>query len=362
MAEVEKRGDRGSHRAIGVIARPCVALAALLAGSSCDGGGPQPARFASGASGTAPLLLRLDETFVYWIELTDLPAPGMEPDAPIRRLPKTSPGSPSSETIGSGLEVTASAGDVWWVEDQAALAVSHRDPGGTVTVVFQRDGASLAGLARNARFLYLTLFDPTAAEWQLDAIAAADGSAALLASQPAGSAEFGKVIADESDVYWTVTPPFGSSGTGEIRRLPVDGGPVETFETSASIPIQLVGGADTVYWFAAPMTGLFAPSGNLFAKPKGGGATVTLASAGSFRDMAADDRFVYWSEADRAIALDPIIKKVPVAGGDAVPFAAAAPGMVDARSLVADDRDLYWIEAASDSGPGPGAILRAPSR
>jgi hypothetical protein len=308
-------------------------------------------------SGTAPLLLRLDETFVYWIEPTDLSPIGL-----IRRLPKTSPGSPSSETIGTGLDLTASAGDVWWVEDQLPVVVSHRDPGGNVTVVFQRDGASLAGLAQNARYLYLTLFDSTAAEWQLHSIAAADGSAALLASQPGGSAEFGEVMADESHVYWTVMPPLGATGTGEIRRLPVDGGAVETFEASASIPIRLVGGADAVYWFAAPTTGLFAPSGSLFAKPKGGGATVTLAAAGSFRDMAADDRFVYWSEADRAISLDPIIKKVPVAGGAAVPFAAAAPGMVDARSLVADDRDLYWIESASDNGPGQGAILRAPSR
>jgi hypothetical protein len=130
------------------------------------------------------------------------------------------------------------------------------------------------------------------------------------------------LVADTTDVYWHGFNP-------QVLKHPLTGGTQSTFadQTVGGNAVTGVALDDTnVYW-----SGLY----SIYSKPKAGGATTTIATAGSGinQRLVVDATSVYWANSAG-------ILKAPLTGGAPTTLVAG----VNAYGLGVDGLNVYWTE------------------
>jgi hypothetical protein len=127
---------------------------------------------------------------------------------------------------------------------------------------------------------------------------------------------------DDTHVYWVVEGGR-PSGAAALRRMPRDGGAIETLYTMPARTYALALDATDVY-FAHTTDGTFA--GAVWRLPKAGGAPVQLTAAFNPTSIAVDATHVYYSA---AVSPPGSVWRIAKSGGGA-------------PELVADDVDNPW--------------------
>jgi hypothetical protein len=158
---------------------------------------------------------------------------------------------------------------------------------------------------------------------------------------------------DGANVYWTDIARLEDGDVGElVMSVHKGGGTVLTLTAQSAfvsgntivLPTGLVVDDTDVYVTACASN---SPSPNTVLRvPKGGGATVTLAS--TLRcpvAIAIDAANVYWADDNAPVLPDGAIMRVPKAGG--LPVTLAALPESPAGMVAVDGENVYWVE---DSG------------
>ena len=138
--------------------------------------------------------------------------------------------------------------------------------------------------------------------------------------QPAQS-ELVAIAIDQDHVYWTTLT--------EVKRVPKEGGLVETYVSGAS-PESVVVDATHVY-------GIDGVAGSVNRMEKEGGRPEELAPGQSApQGMALGDGHVYWTNGG-----DGTVKRVPVGGGLVEEVASGRAGL---KEITLRDGAVIWTE------------------
>lgn len=101
----------------------------------------------------------------------------------------------------------------------------------------------------------------------------------------------GRFASDATHLYVTTKPADGTDNEGDLLRLTVAGGEVETWVDKQNRPWAIALDANTVYW---------GTEDGLFKRDKTSTMVKTLLRGESVANtIAVDDRYVYWATRDR---------------------------------------------------------------
>jgi hypothetical protein len=146
-----------------------------------------------------------------------------------------------------------------------------------------------------------------------------------------GQLDIEAMVSDDFFVYWTLF-------SGQVRRVSLDGGAVETLATSNAGPSSIAIDETDVY---------FSHGGTLGRVAKKGGDVTTLAELAAVGNLAVDDTFVYFTAGD-------VIKRVSKDGAaptDLVTNEVSPGGLVLSSTLM-------WASEGT-TGASSGAIREA---
>lgn len=144
---------------------------------------------------------------------------------------------------------------------------------------------------------------------------------------------------DGTHLYWSDISNGSEPRSGAIRRAPLLGGATETLVRDLEQPNSVALTAADVYF----AQGVAASEAQIVVVAKGGGATKTIATPGSWSScVAANSTKLCWV---RKGASEPAIQCAPLTGGASVTLADES-----ARALSIDDTDAFFL--------GGGAIKR----
>jgi len=132
------------------------------------------------------------------------------------------------------------------------------------------------------------------------------------------------------------THAYFTDWTGSVRRVPLEGGAVETI-ARLEYAYQLVLDDDAVY---------ASGGGSLLAIPKRGGEPKVLAKGKGIDGVALGGEYVYWAEMNGNA-----IWKTPKSGGPSSLVANTS----QPRALAVDATCVYWVSTYIDSN-----VMRAP--
>ncbi|MFO0611318.1 MAG: hypothetical protein U0414_01930 [Polyangiaceae bacterium] len=145
-----------------------------------------------------------------------------------------------------------------------------------------------------------------------------------------GQAGIWAIVADDFFLYWTVF-------SGEVRRVSLDGGAVETLAKFQAGPSSIAIDATDVFFTGG--------DGTVARVPKKGGETSVLTTAVDTGNIAVDDAFVYFTAGS-------VIKRVAKAGAAAEDL---ATNEVNPSGLVVAGT-LMWAREGTTGTSSDGAI------
>jgi hypothetical protein len=180
----------------------------------------------------------------------------------------------------------------------------------------------------------------------------AGGATEVLGSGYLGT---GSVIVDDQYVYWSVLGDY-SAGQGQVLRMPVAGGAVETVLTGLDTPLSLALDSNKLFVGLGSVTRV---SNNIFngqlvsmdrtAAAPAQSVTIADNQSGVFA-LAVDGTNVYWIA---GVPHDGIFKATKSGGDAPVKLASGQASPVD---IAVDDRFVYWINGSVPNG----AVMRLP--
>jgi hypothetical protein len=166
---------------------------------------------------------------------------------------------------------------------------------------------------------------------------------------------------DDSYIYWTYRgTPSISFVDGEVRRMPLGGGPIETIASGQEQARVVRIAGDEVYW-AYGVDG-----GVRYLSASSLGAPVTISGSGGpqyVADIAVDATEVYWTDSgtdvvDSGDHADGRIRHTPRGGG---PVGDVVTGLQFPVFLaIASDEVYWWSYGTAATGYTDGTVLRAP--
>jgi hypothetical protein len=160
-------------------------------------------------------------------------------------------------------------------------------------------------------------------------------------SPPAGIVPFAlaekgiyEMDVDATHLYWVESGMFDD--VSNIRRMPLDGGPIETLLTLPTRTYSI----DVANGFVYAATASFGPDygGQIYRVPVAGGEATILASGFNPTSVTADDCWVYYSEATSPGGR---IMRVPTEGGKPQ---VVVDDVDNPWDLVVDDGVLFYSE------------------
>jgi hypothetical protein len=139
--------------------------------------------------------------------------------------------------------------------------------------------------------------------------------------------------ADATHLYWSCDPDT------RIRRMPLEGGPIETMYTGTGWANGLA--VDNGFVYIAQSRGsAFNYSDLVVRVPAGGGAPVTLVNPTGVGALDVDDGWVYYADAPDYVGR---VMRVPVNGGTSH-FVVHTHAKATAFTLIADAGSAYYID------------------
>ena len=123
------------------------------------------------------------------------------------------------------------------------------------------------------------------------------------------------IAVDGTSVYWT-----NYDGTGTVRKVPIDGGPLATLGSGFSFPSGITVDTRSVYWTDYDLVGA------VWTFPIGGGVPTMIASGQVWpRNIVVDSTSVYWTNEANADT-NTTLMKMPIGGGIPITLASSFPG------------------------------------
>jgi hypothetical protein len=154
------------------------------------------------------------------------------------------------------------------------------------------------------------------------------------------------IAVDATRVYWVT----GSSGGGTVTSLPVGGSTPSVIAGGQGRPEALTIDATTVYWTTNE-------SGTVASAPLGGGPVTVLASGLDHPyGIAVDASFVYWTNAG-SMADAGAVMRVAIGGGtpDTLSLGRSYPW-----HLAVDATSVYWLESDGNQPTSKPSLMKMP--
>lgn len=282
-------------------------------------GSPVPGSLASGFRFSSSVNFDVGDTHVYVVNARKGDCP-----AEVVRFPKAGGAKEVIKTYSGAADAYEGAvgGDAFYWLASFRLWYAPLAGGGAAEKYFIQ-GTGSYQLALNATHAFAAQAASPFTVWR---IPLAGGGADAIHSFSAVHPHF-DLVADETALY--------VDSSGEIVRVPLDGGPSEVL-VSGGIGTQIAMDATDIY---------FGQSGFLSRVPKGGGdITQVVAVSEGVRKMAVDATHVYWIDGSA-------VRRVAKAGGAEEILASEQENPSVIR---VDDTSVYWATQ------GNGAIWKLP--
>ena len=144
----------------------------------------------------------------------------------------------------------------------------------------------------------------------------------------------------------------------DIMRTSTTGADAEAVVTRPLPSRGLTIDGEYLYWLAGDYD-----TGQLERMPIAGGEVESFGRARTYytteQVIAFDDDYVYWTDFDLDDAMvGGRIMRMPKAGGSAEPFVEGRPGIP--FSIATDGKDLFWSEGSALMAPAPASIMAIP--
>lgn len=146
------------------------------------------------------------------------------------------------------------------------------------------------------------------------------------------------LTADESHVYWTILGTETNSHLdGEVNRVPIGGGSVESVATQQTAPDELVLGDDEVYWANGSADTIMVWSKSSETPP----AILSQQQRGA-SDLMIDDEYLYWVKG--TIVRSAIVRRSFEQGSTATVHVVDEHPMV----VASDDTHFFWASTLGE--------------
>jgi hypothetical protein len=161
------------------------------------------------------------------------------------------------------------------------------------------------------------------------------GEPRVLVTSPAGQQLYALAVSADT-LYWGTYP---SSGAGEIRSMPLAGGPSTLLAENVAV-MELFLDGSTLYYVTSDRSGTY----GLFAVPATGGTSRMIATAktAGMGYLRSDDSGIYFGESASSTSSAPgasRIMRVDRAGSGVAPVAPVAGTL---WGFAVDDMNVYW--------------------
>ncbi|MFH2120228.1 MAG: DUF5050 domain-containing protein [Pseudomonadota bacterium] len=195
-------------------------------------------------------------------------------------------------------DIAVDVNSVYWAEKNGGSSGSNairKVPinGGTV-IPLTTDGTLHGVMATDENYIYLRYQDANSAIWKISKVNKNGGSvidlAAIVENTPTG------IAVDANYVYWSaVVGLVPGSITGSIKRVPINGGMVDTIASGLRDPERIV--IDNNYIYFTEYAMLQPSAGTIKKVSKNGGivSTVVDGLTGPV-GIAIDSNYIYWTE------------------------------------------------------------------
>jgi sugar lactone lactonase YvrE len=145
------------------------------------------------------------------------------------------------------------------------------------------------------------------------------------------------IALDSTHAYFT----NAENQTGELRKLPLEGGNVTVMATGQTSPGSLALSASKAYWTIGLGSGFDGAIMSTDLSSMGGSGTPLLASQGLPLSIALDATHAYFTAyQDPSNPNGGAVVRVPIAGG---PRQVLAWEQLRPQSVNVDDQDVYWV-------------------